>query len=570
MLPEQHLSADGTDPHVFPSLSPSLDSKLQNRLLWSRLEFALRLTSEVGILRSQLSPIRPNKRVLMRFSSLCLALPLLLTPSGNPQHAASKEPVVHLASGALQGEGNGQIAVFRGIPFAAPPVGQLRWREPQPVAPWSGTLDANKPSHPCMQNLQGVDNFVQPLAETYGVAYASQQLDPSEDCLYLNIWTPQLQPDARLPVMVWLHGGSNRVGSGGEPGYDGASLASRGVIVVTVNYRLGIIGFFTHPELTAESPHHSSGNYGLLDQIAALRWVQKNINQFGGDPGNVTVFGESAGSVDATTLMTSPLTSERPRFDLSSLKQVIIGGAAASPELVAQLESFFSGSTIMAGYGLTETSPVISTARPKSTMTFANDEARRKFTASAGWPFLGVEVRVVDDTGAEVPRDGLTVGEVTVRGDNVMAGYYRDPELTRDAIVGGWLRTGDMAVWNEERCLKVVDRKKDIIISGGENIASIELEHAIQAHPDVVECAVVAAPDPRWGEIPVAIVVTHGDAGVTADQLLEWAARSVARFKLPKQFVLQTDPLPKGGTGKILKHQLREQFWKGKEKRIQG
>jgi fatty-acyl-CoA synthase len=151
-----------------------------------------------------------------------------------------------------------------------------------------------------------------------------------------------------------------------------------------------------------------------------------------------------------------------------------------------------------------------------------------------------------------------------------MAGYYRDPELTCDAIVGGWLRTGDMAVWNEERCLKVVDRKKDIIISGGENIASIELEHAIQAHPDVVECAVVAAPDPRWGEIPVAIVVTHSNAGVTADQLLEWAARSVARFKLPKQFVLQSDPLPKGGTGKILKHQLREQFWKGKEKRIQG
>jgi fatty-acyl-CoA synthase len=269
----------------------------------------------------------------------------------------------------------------------------------------------------------------------------------------------------------------------------------------------------------------------------------------------------------AAALLACP---ERPRFDLSSLKQVIIGGAAASPELVAKLESFLPGSTIMAGYGLTETSPVISTARPKSTMTFAHDEARRKFTASAGWPILGVEVRVVDDTGAEVPRDGLTVGEVTVRGDNVMAGYYRDPELTRDAIVGGWLRTGDMAVWNEERCLKVVDRKKDIIISGGENIASIELEHAIQAHPDVVECAVVAAPDPRWGEIPVAIVVTHGDADVTADELLEWAARSVARFKLPKQFVLQTDPLPKGGTGKILKHQLREQFWKGKEKRIQG
>jgi para-nitrobenzyl esterase len=158
-----------------------------------------------------------------------------------------------------------------------------------------------------MQSLQGVDSFIAPLAAAYGVTYSPQQLDPSEDCLYLNVWTPQLKPGVHLPVMVWLHGGSNRIGSGTEPAYDGASLASRGVIVVTVNYRLGVMGFFAHPELTAESPHHSSGNYGLLDQIEALRWVKQNIAQFGGDPENVTLFGESAGSVDATTLMASPL-----------------------------------------------------------------------------------------------------------------------------------------------------------------------------------------------------------------------------------------------------------------------
>ena len=245
----------------------------------------------------------------MRFSSLSLALPMLLSQFAGAQHAAPKGPLLHLASGAIEGHAMGETAVFNGIPFAAPPVGPLRWREPQPVAPWSGTLDATKPSHPCMQSLQGVDNFIQPLAETYGVAYAPQQLDPSEDCLYLNVWTPKLQPGAHVPVMVWLHGGSNRVGSGAELGYDGTSLASHGVIVVTVNYRLGIMGFFAHPELTSESPHHSSGNYGLLDQIAALRWVQQNIVQFGGDPGNVTVFGESAGAIDATTLMTSPLTT---------------------------------------------------------------------------------------------------------------------------------------------------------------------------------------------------------------------------------------------------------------------
>jgi len=245
----------------------------------------------------------------VRFSFLCLTIPLFLVQSARPQHDQRKGPLVHLAGGTLEGSMSGAIAVFKGIPFATPPIGPLRWRPPQPVAPWPGIRDATKPSQPCMQSLQGTDGFIQPLAAAYGAPYALQQLDPSEDCLYLNVWTPQLQPDAHLPVMVWLHGGSNRVGSGTEAGYDGISLAARGVIVVTINYRLGVMGFFAHPELTAESPHHSSGNYGLLDQIEALRWVKQNIAQFGGDPENVTLFGESAGSVDATTLMASPLSA---------------------------------------------------------------------------------------------------------------------------------------------------------------------------------------------------------------------------------------------------------------------
>lgn len=245
----------------------------------------------------------------MPFCFLCTVLSMIVLASGKPQPVSSNGPIVRLASGVLEGQMRGSISVFTGIPYAQPPLGPLRWREPQPVTPWSGVREATSPSHPCMQSLQGTDNFIQPLAATYGVAYPLQVLDPSEDCLYLNVWTPQSRTGAHLPVMVWLHGGSNRVGSGAEPGYDGTSLASNGVVVVTLNYRLGIMGFFAHPELTAESPHHSSGNYGLLDQIAALRWVQQNIVQFGGDPGNVTLFGESAGSVDATILMTSPLTT---------------------------------------------------------------------------------------------------------------------------------------------------------------------------------------------------------------------------------------------------------------------
>ena len=269
----------------------------------------------------------------------------------------------------------------------------------------------------------------------------------------------------------------------------------------------------------------------------------------------------------AASLLSCP---QRPAFDLSSLQHVILGGAASSPQMVAQLEALLPGVTIRAGYGLTETSPVISTARPKSTLTYDNAGDHQRFAASAGWPFLGVEVRVIDNDGHDVPQDGTTVGEVAVRGDNVMDGYYREAALTRDAIVGGWLHTGDMAVWDKERCLKVVDRKKDVIISGGENIASIEVEHAIQAHPDVLECAVVAAPDVRWGEVPVAIVVLDANAVLTEEELLGWAASRLARFKLPRRFVFQTEPLPKGGTGKVLKYQLREQFWQGKEKRIQG
>ena len=243
----------------------------------------------------------------MRFGHLAFIFPVVLASPAMSQTTTPAGPAVPVARGALQGTSQQSITVFKGIPFAAPPTGPLRWQPPQLPASWSGVRDATQFSHPCTQNVHGTDNFIQPLAATYGVNYIPETLDTSEDCLYLNIWTPNLQPAAHLPVMVWLHGGSNRVGSGAQTAYDGTALASRGVILVTINYRLGVIGFFSHPELTAESQHHSSGNYGLLDQIAALQWVRQNIAAFGGDPSNVTLFGESAGSVDATVLMTSPL-----------------------------------------------------------------------------------------------------------------------------------------------------------------------------------------------------------------------------------------------------------------------
>jgi fatty-acyl-CoA synthase len=269
----------------------------------------------------------------------------------------------------------------------------------------------------------------------------------------------------------------------------------------------------------------------------------------------------------AAALLNCP---DRSSFDLASLRQIIIGGAASSPELIEQLEEAFPSARAMAGYGLTETAPVVSTARAKSTITFTSESQRRKFASTAGWPFHGVEVRVVDASGIDVPRDYKTVGEVIVRGDNVMDGYYRDPDLTRQAIVDNWFHTGDMAIWNEERCIHVVDRKKDIIIRGGENIASIEVEHAILANPEVAECAVVAAPDERWGEVPVAIVVLKNGASLTDKDVLAFAAKRLAKFELPQQIIFRSEPLPKNGAGKIVKYALREPFWVGKERRVQG
>ncbi len=216
-------------------------------------------------------------------------------------------PAVEVTGGALSGALSSPGAVFKGIPFAAPPVGALRWREPQPVAPWKGVRAATEYSAACMQNPIGTGVFLGPLAHKYGQTLATPRWNLSEDCLYLNIWTPEWPVKQAHAVMFWIHGGSNRIGSGNESGYDGSALARHGVVVVTINYRLGPLGFFAHPDLTRESPHHASGNYGLLDQLAALAWVRDNIARFGGDPSRVTVFGESAGAIDAGMLMCSPL-----------------------------------------------------------------------------------------------------------------------------------------------------------------------------------------------------------------------------------------------------------------------
>jgi para-nitrobenzyl esterase len=218
-------------------------------------------------------------------------------------------------SGLLEGRTDPDTGIhsFKGIPFAAPPVGVLRWKPPQPVQSWSGVRQADRFGPRAMQlPVFGDMNF-----RSNGV---------SEDCLYLNVWTPSTASDARLPVLVYFYGGGFLAGDGSEPRYDGGALARRGIVALTVNYRLNVFGFFAHPELTRESPHPSSSNYGYLDQAAALAWVQQNITAFGGDPTRVTIAGESAGSISVSAQMASPLS-----------KGLIAGAIGSSGSLMGAL-----------------------------------------------------------------------------------------------------------------------------------------------------------------------------------------------------------------------------------------
>jgi para-nitrobenzyl esterase len=223
----------------------------------------------------------------------------------------SSLPVVSAGGESLQGvvldEANG-LSVFRGIPFAAPPTGDRRWKSPAAHTPRADTQLADQFGPACPQ-LQGNHDWYRNVAMLFGnpPETIGPLEDIDEDCLYLNVWTNNLDSDEKLPVMVWIYGGANRNGYSSEPNYHGDGLASRGVVYVSLNYRVGVMGFMGHAGLAAETENGASGNYGILDQIAALEWVQENIEAFGGDPDNITIFGESAGAANAATLTASPL-----------------------------------------------------------------------------------------------------------------------------------------------------------------------------------------------------------------------------------------------------------------------
>ena len=254
----------------------------------------------------------------------------------------------------------------------------------------------------------------------------------------------------------------------------------------------------------------------------------------------------------ATALVNTPV---RSRFDVSSLERITLGGAAASPTLVQAVEETL-GCLCHAGYGLTETSPVLSLGEVKERIRC---EGSQRYTrqAMAGFAIPGVELRVFDEDDNELPHDGKSMGEVVTRSDVVMEGYWQQPQETARVMRNGWFHTGDMGVIDEHNYVQILDRKKEIIISGGENISSQEIEKALVAHPGVYEVAVIPVPDEKRGEVPKALVVRKPDSNSTEDELIEFARSRLARYKVPKS-VDFLDTLPKGGTGKILKKELRK------------
>jgi len=325
------------------------------------------------------------------------------------------------------------------------------------------------------------------------------------------------------------------------------------------------IGVRTMIELHTIPLFHANG-WGRVQTLTCLGGTHIMMRRF--DPATVLALVErehveafSMVPTMAIALLNCPALSQASaegKPDLSSLKYVTIGGAASSPDLVGKVEKAL-GCPCYSGYGLTETSPAMSMSLPKPALTDTEDQARAR-RSTGGCALPGTEIRVVDSHMNDVPCDGESVGEVITRGDGVMAGYWRQPDATAEAFAGGWFHTGDLGVLDKDRYLQIVDRKKEIIVSGGENISSIEVEKALLGHPAVYECAVIPVPDERWGEVPKAIISLKPGQTATEAEIIEFGRALLAHYKVPKSVEFLPE-LPKGGTGKILKRVLREKYW---------
>jgi long-chain acyl-CoA synthetase len=253
------------------------------------------------------------------------------------------------------------------------------------------------------------------------------------------------------------------------------------------------------------------------------------------------------------------------KHDLSSLRRITYGASPMPVELLKRAMKVFPGVEFFQGYGQSESSPLLTTLMPEDHVTEGPEQITRRL-ASCGRPVIGVEVEVVDENDRRV-KSG-EVGEVVARGPNVMMGYWKRPEETAATLRGGWLRTGDMATIDEDGYIYLVDRKKDMIISGGENVYSTEVENVIYQHPAAREAAVIGVPDDKWGEAVKAIVTLKDGASLTESELIEFCASRLADYKVPKSVEIREGELPKSGAGKILKKELREPYWQGHNRRV--
>jgi len=350
-------------------------------------------------------------------------------------------------------------------------------------------------------------------------------------------------------------------GTSAEP--KGVMLTHRNIYLHALNAGLALNTDQEAVELHTIPLFHANG-WGVAHFLTLLGGKHVMIQKF--DPPEVFRLMEtervnycSLVPAMATALVNCP---ERQKYDLSSLKRISIGGAASSPTLVREVEEKL-GCTCFSGYGLTETSPVLSLSPMKPGLRW---EAEQRFAGQAmtGYAIPGVELRVVDENDQDVPHDGQSMGEIVTRTDGVMEGYWQQPEATGEALQGGWFHTGDMATWNEDGYILIVDRKKDIIVSGGENVSSLEVEKVLLSHPAVLEVAVLPVPHLTWGEVPKALVVLKANARADEMELIEHCRSRLAHYKCPRS-VEFLECLPRTGTGKVLKRDLRKKYWQGQE-----
>jgi fatty-acyl-CoA synthase len=346
--------------------------------------------------------------------------------------------------------------------------------------------------------------------------------------------------------------------SGTSASPKGVMLTHRNVYLYAMNIALHYHIAYDHVVLHTIPLFHANG-WGAAHTVTMVGGTHVMLPRFLPEEVFRLVERERVSALSLVPIMAAALVNSpvRAKYDLSSVEWASIGGAASSPTLIRDAEQTL-GFSCFSGYGLTECSPSLATAELKPGMQCTPEE-RYATLAMTGYAFPGCELRVVDAADNDVPRDGVTMGEIIARSDGVMAGYWQQPQATAEALRGGWFHTGDMAVVAENGYIRIVDRKKDIIVSGGENISSLDVEKVLAAHPEVYEAAVIPAPDQKWGEVPRAVVVAKPGCKVSEAQLIEFCRSRLAHYKCP-QSIEFCESLPKTATGKVLKRELRAKY----------